>query len=280
MNGAQAIHGVLSSALQSNQQVHVLGEALELSPATQGLMALSPKQAHLLPASDGTLTGLATGMALAGHRPVVELAGPAALWGALQQLGQEAAAAHGEFNAPIVLRVPFAPGEVDLSAILMALPGVVVAIPSGPDELAGMLRTALQATGPVVILEARSVLAARGTGVDTLVAFGHAALRREGAHASILACGDEVLTATAAADDLATEGHEVDVLDLGTLSPLDLETVGRSVDKTGRPILVGAAAAVLPQVLHRSFLRLESPPATCAGTAQAIAQAVRTATQF
>jgi pyruvate/2-oxoglutarate/acetoin dehydrogenase E1 component len=89
VNATQAIHGLLSDALKSGD-VHLLGEALELSPATRGLLAVAPKQVHLLPAADATLIGLAVGLAMSGSRAVIELSGPAALWGILQQLGQEA----------------------------------------------------------------------------------------------------------------------------------------------------------------------------------------------
>jgi pyruvate/2-oxoglutarate/acetoin dehydrogenase E1 component len=81
LNAYQAIHGLLSRALP-DRNIHILGEALELSPDTQGLMAQDPTRVHLLPAADASLVGIGIGLALSGARPIISLSGPDALWGA------------------------------------------------------------------------------------------------------------------------------------------------------------------------------------------------------
>jgi pyruvate/2-oxoglutarate/acetoin dehydrogenase E1 component len=259
LNGAHATRSVLSSALSGGARVRVLGEAVELSPATTGLLAAHPERVHLLPAADASLVGLAVGMALAGDRPVVELAGPEAMPAAFAQLAQEAAPVAGEFQAPVVVRVPVAPGADAGLGALLAVPGLQVAVASSPAEAGQLLEAALQASGPVVLVEPAAALASGPQALDPLP-LGAARVLREGDDVSLLAVGDGVPAALEAAGHLAAAGVSAGVVDLRSLSPLDLETVGAQVRHTGRPVLVGVPAAAMPGVVHSAFLRLESPP--------------------
>lgn len=278
MNATQAIHGLLSDALKTGD-VHLLGEALELSPATRGLLAVAPKQVHLLPAADATLIGLAVGLAMSGARPVIELSGPDALWGILQQLGQEASLLSGEFSAPLIIRVPVAPGEdVPVDAIA-ALNGVTLACPSSAAQAAGVLSAALSGRETVVILEPRELLL-EGLEEPDAVTLGRAAVICEGTHATVLAVGRGVRAAQAAAADLASEGISVEVIDLCTIAPLDTETIAASVYKTGRPVLAGCPDSVLTATVHAGFLRLESPPTSVEADESAIIGAVRASVSY
>ncbi len=281
MNGAQRIHDVLANALARDKRVQVLGEALPLSPASAGLLAACPAQVHLLPAADATLIGVAVGMAIGGHRPVVELAGTSALWGALQQLGQEAAAIAGEFSAPVVVRVPVGPNGFDPTPLLTAVPGLSVACASTPTDAAALLQAALTHSGPTVLLEPMTVLADTG-GPSELpeVPLGSARVVREGRHVTVLAWGEGVAAAEKAANTLAAEDIEAEVVDLRSLSPLDSETIGASVRKTGRCVLVGAGSAALITAIRAAFLRLESPPTTATATAGRIVEAARSAVHY
>ena len=94
MNGTEAIAAILSQAMGQDASVHLIGEALPLSGAAAPMLAAHPERCHLLPAADASLLGIAIGIALSGGKPVVELSGTAALWGALQQLGQELSLIH------------------------------------------------------------------------------------------------------------------------------------------------------------------------------------------
>lgn len=278
MNAIQAIHGLLSDALQSGD-VHLLGEALELSPATCGLLALAPQQVHLLPAADATLIGLAVGLAMSGQRPVIELSGPDALWGILQQLGQESALLTDEFSAPLIIRVPVAPGEdVPLDAIA-ALSAVTLACPSSAAQAVGVLSAALSSRETVVILEPRELLL---EGIDTAdaVTFGRASLVREGTHATVLAVGRGVKAAEAAATALVSEGIAVEVIDLCTITPLDTAAIAASINKTGRPVLAGCPGSVLTATVRAAFLRLESPPTSVEADESAIIGAVRASVSY
>lgn len=268
MTGAALVRGALRDALGRDPAVRLLGEALDLSPATQGLRADFGDRVHLLPASDATLVGLAVGMALGGGRPVVDLAGPASLWGALQQLGQEAAAhaQQAEFPTPVVLRVPVPPGAEAPVAALLDLPGLTVAVASSGAEAAQQLEAALQSRGPVVLLQPLAALASPAEPVEALP-LGRARLLRAGRDATLLAVGEGVAQALQAAATLAEQGIEVDVVDLRGLAPLDAALVGERVSNTGRVIALGAAAAALRVAVKGAFLRLESPPVAVDGGA-------------
>ncbi|MFT5685067.1 MAG: pyruvate/2-oxoglutarate/acetoin dehydrogenase E1 component [Myxococcota bacterium] len=278
MNATQAIHGLLSAALKSGN-AHILGEALELSPATSGLLALSPDQVHLLPAADATLIGIAVGLAMSGARPVIELAGPDAVWGILQQLGQEAALLTGEFAGSVIIRVPLAPGESAPVAALAALPGVTLAAPSSGAQAAGILAAALKGRGTVVILEAREQLR-EGVAAVPDVRLGEAEVVRAGEHVSVLAWGRGVAAALSAAETLSDEGIEAEVIDLRTINPLDTATIAASVNKTGRPVLAGCPESVLSAAVRAAFLRLESPPEIASADEAEIIRAVRASVSY
>ena len=274
MTGAQTTRSVLSSALSAGARVRVLGEAVDLSPATRGLLAEHPERVHLLPAADASLVGIAVGMALGGDRPVVELAGPEALPAAFGQLAQEAAPVGGDYRAPVVVRVPVAPGADAGLGALLAVPGLQVAVASCPAEAGILLEAALEAAGPVVLIEPIAALSAGPAQLDALP-LGAARTLREGQYATLLAIGDGVGAALDAAQALESDGIEVDVVDLRSLAPLDLDTIAARVGHTGRPLLVGVPDAVLPAVLQAAFLRLESPPEVVAADGDVLAAVQR-----
>ena len=279
MNGAECIREVLDTALGQSTDVHVLGEAVALSPATTGLMGNHPDQVHLLPAADASLIGVAVGMAMGGKRPVVELAHPASLWGALQHLGQEAAQIGGEFSTPVVVRVPIAPGEAAHPPIT-DIPGLTVASPATAQDARALVSAALRAQGPVVLLEPRSVLAAQAARDTPEITLGTAAIVRPGQHATALAWGDGVGAALKAATLVAGEGIDLEVIDLRTLCPLDEDTIRESVQRTGRVVVVGAQTATLTTAVQTAFLHLESPPIQAKAEATDVAAKVRNSVHY
>jgi pyruvate/2-oxoglutarate/acetoin dehydrogenase E1 component len=208
-------------------------------------------------------------MALGGARPVVELAGVSSLWGAAQQLGQEAAGLGGEFSAPVVLRAPLHPGEEAPWALLLGL-GVAVAVAREAGEAALLLHEALQMRRPALIIEASAAGAAAPP-----VAAGQPRQLREGGAAVVFASGEAVPAALEAASTLSAEGHEVSVVDLRWLSPVDSTRLAALAGDAGRVVLAGGAGAVEVSVVHAAFLRLESPPLRAPAQAAAIAAALR-----
>ncbi len=280
MKVSQAIRAVLSEAI-GDPKVHVVGEALELSPATTGLMAEAPDQVHLLPAADASLVGVAMGLAMSGKTVVVELADTASVWAAAQQLGQEAEALAraSEFRATIVVRIPWAPGRPDPSEVLLAMPGIRLAAAGRPEDAPALLRSALRGPGVTVLLEPGAVgtRAIRGEGEAEI---GKVSVARAGSHATALCWAAGVQAALDAADTLAGEGIDLEVIDLTSLSPLDDDGIGAHVQQTGRPVLVGAPASLLGSVVDAAFLRLESPPAVLAANADDIVAGVRASIRY
>jgi len=277
VNGTRAIHDTLGAALAGGG-LHLLGEALELSPATRGLLAAHPDRVHLLPAADASLVGVGVGLALAGGRAVVELADPTALWGALPQLAEAAALSSRETPVRLVVRVPFGPDGAAIAPdrLLRGLPHIAVGIAGRGAECGAMLAEALAFDGPVVLLESRRALCEheQAAGEQRV---GTARLLRSGDHATLLTWGDGLPTALAAAEDLADDGIEVDVIDLRWLSPLDSDVVSTAVARTGRAVVVGATDDPLVAAVKGAFLRLESPPVRVDPTDAAAVSAAVTA---
>ena len=277
MNGTEAIAAVLAQVMGQDASVHLIGEALPLSGASAPMLAAHPERCHLLPAADASLVGIAIGIALSGGKPVVELSGTAALWGALQQLGQESTALQGEFQGTLVLRVPVVPGASVPLPVLSGLDHVQVVSPSNAADAGLMLQAALARAGATIILEPLTVLGAAGGGAGS-EALGKATTVQAGAHVTIGAWGAGVESALKASRTLRAEGIDAEVIDLRCLAPLDADTLSASVHKTGRLILVDGSADMLRAATSASFLRLESPP-TLADPDQIITQA-RAAIQF
>ena len=274
MNGGQAIHSVLSKALAASSNVHLLGEALELSPATHGLLQQYPEQVHLLPAVDTALAGIAVGMAMGGATVVVELAGPHSLPAMVQQLIQETPQSGSEFTTSIILRVPWAPGESLPLGPYLGTDGLTIAVASSASEARDLLQSALESTGPTILIEPRWLLEHPVKEIEPL-ALNQAKITRNGTHCTLLCWGAGHRAAHQAADRLSTEGIEVEILDLRCLQPLDLSALSESVRRTGRPILVGNLPGMMDGLLTSAFLRLESPPVTCADELGSILSAVR-----
>ncbi len=152
-----------------------------------------------------------------------------------------------------------------------------LAVAGNPGDAAHLLDAALDASDPVVLLEPGGVLAERGTALDAL-GLGKARVVRAGDDATVLALGEGVAAAMRAAEVVAGEGIDVEVIDLRWIRPLDVEAIGESVAKTGRVIVAGASAGALALAVQQAFLRLESPP-TIAGTND-LASTIRSSVQY
>lgn len=260
----------------------LVGEAVGVHGVTEGLTGPGLVRT---PLSEGAAVGVAAGLALAGKKVVVELIDPAGLARAADVLAELAALrtrTGGAWSAPVVIRAPFGPAV----PLLMALPaGLRVAVASTADDLVGMLAHALDGTEPVVILESPGAHASIGTGPDSahrgVPPLGTAVTRREGTAATVLAVGPGVDAALAAADTLADEGVEIEVVDLRGLTLLDRAAVGARVRKSGRAVVVGAPEG-LTVALDEAFLSLEAPLAALAAdaTSEHIAAAVRATVSY
>jgi acetoin:2,6-dichlorophenolindophenol oxidoreductase subunit beta len=223
--------------------------------------------------------GLAIGAAVLGLRPVVEVMFMDFLTLAMDQLVNHGAKMRymsgGQLGVPLVVRVVAgaaggwgAHHSQSLEAWLLHVPGLKLVMPATPADARGLLKTAIRDDDPVVVVEHRVLYWEVGEvpAGDGAVPLGRAVVRREGRDATVAATGRLVREALGAAEALAADGVSVEVIDLRSLVPLDLETVVASVRKTGRAVVAheavltgGVGAEVAARVQHAAFDYLDAP---------------------
>lgn len=287
---AGAIASTLAEALANDASVVVLGESVRSGRTTEGLRErFGAERVIEVPVADHGALGLAMGMALAGKRPIVELSGTSRLLAVAEVLAEAAALASSEFGCPILVRVPMgheAGPRVDraVADALAGIEGLTVAVPSSPAQAAGLIRAACRARGPVVLLEPRSLYAQRGSAGEGHWPLGAAKVLREGSHVTLAAWGAGVEAALAAAETLAAEGIEADVIDVVSLSPADAALIGGRVRATGRLVVVSGGDAVGDRLVRvalvEAFEFLEAPPSVAGADVASVAQAARGAVHF
>jgi pyruvate dehydrogenase E1 component beta subunit len=286
---SSAIHGVLADAMAAQDDVVVLCEGR--GGWADALEARFAGRVHFMPVSDHATAAVAVGMALAGKRPVVELSSTGR-WSALAEVLHEASAVagHAGFHAPVVWRVPYggeAGSRIDASALAgLVASGVQVLTPRDAGSAAGLMRAALSSGRPTILLEPRA-LARTGGMVDARVCpIGAAQEVRAGRHATVATWGIGVETALKVAESLSSEGIDVAVVDMVSLSPLDVQGLSRLASATGRLIVASGpfeasfGQVVLTAAFYEAFLYLEAPPTVCLSTAVAVTSAVRAAVNY
>ncbi len=279
----EAVAAALRRAMEADERVIMLGEDVaEGGPylATAGLAERFGRERVLnTPISEGTVCGVAIGAAQSGLRPVVEIMFIDFITLALDQLVNQAAKAHfmsgGQLQVPLVLRTQGGAGQrsgaqhsQSLEAWLTHVPGLKVVMPSCAADAAGLMSSAIADPGPVVFVENKSLYFVREL-VDPVpapVPIGSARVLREGDAITLIATSRMVGEALAAAERLAGEGIEAEVIDPRTLVPLDIDTLAESVRRTGRAVIAheavrhgGFGAEILAQVHDAAFECLEAP---------------------
>lgn len=237
------------------------------------------------PISERGFTGLCTGAAMTGARPIVDFMfvdfGLDAIGELLNQTAKIQYMSDGRLTMPIVLRGCVGIGSSAAThhsgsyySLFAHIPGLRVVVPTTPRDAKGLLKTAIRSDDPVLFLEHRAVLNLKGPVPDEeyLIPFGEARVAREGRDATVVAIGGMVPRTLAACDELAAEGHAIEVIDPRTLAPLDIDTILASVAKTGRLLVVdedyspcGVAAEIGMQVMERGFDDLDAPVARLTG---------------
>ena len=200
------------------------------------------------PISEAAMVAAGVGAAMNGMRPVVDLNFIDFSFGAMDEIANQAAKARYLWGKPVPLVIRASSGIAlyaaqhnnSLESWFMHTPGLVVVMPSNPFDTKGILKSALRGEDPVVFFMHKRLTGARGEvgGPDELVPIGKARLVREGRKATLIASGIVVRKAVEAADVLAADGIDVDVIDLRTIFPLDLDLIEASVRRTGRAIVV------------------------------------------
>ena len=279
----QSITTTLAETMRVDPRVLVLGEDVaEGGPwgATAGLAdEFGTERVRNTPISEAAICGIAIGAAQSGLRPVVEIMFIDFLTLALDQLVNQAAKAHfmsgGQLQVPLVLRTQGGAGQrggaqhsQSLEAWLTHVPGLKVAMPSTAADVAGLLVAAIADPNPVVFVENKTLYFRKEGIRDTRepVLLGHARVVRPGRDVTVVALSRLVGDSVAAADELAEEGIEVEVIDPRSLVPLDLDTIVESVKKTGRIVTVeegwrqsGVGAEIAAQVVEHAFDWLDAP---------------------
>ncbi|NLT98577.1 MAG: alpha-ketoacid dehydrogenase subunit beta, partial [Christensenellaceae bacterium] len=232
------------------------------------------------PISEPAFTGAGVGAAATGLRPVVEILYSDWLTLCTDQIVNMAAKMRymfgGKVNMPLVVRAPFGAGggiaaqhSQSFEAWFNHIPGLKVVAPITPYDVKGMLKAAIRDDNPVMFFEHKRSYQLKGEVPegDYIVPFGKAAIRREGKDVTIVAYSMMAIRAQNAAEELAKEGIDCEVIDLRSLLPLDYDTVMASVAKTGRVVVAqeahlrgGLASDIVAEIIDRGFELLDAPP--------------------
>ncbi|MFD3429356.1 alpha-ketoacid dehydrogenase subunit beta [Nocardia fluminea] len=232
------------------------------------------------PLAESGIVGTAFGMALRGYRPVVEIQFDGFVYPAFDQIVSQVAKIHnrtdGKVKAPLTIRIPFGGGigavehHSESPEVYFAhTAGLRVVSPSTPADAYSMIRQAISLDDPVIFFEPKRRYWDKAD-VDFEgepdLPLHKARVCTRGADATVVAYGGTVATALTAARIAAEEGHSLEVIDLRSLSPIDVDTIAESVDKTGRlvivheaPVFAGLGAEIAARVTERCFYHLEAP---------------------
>jgi 2-oxoisovalerate dehydrogenase E1 component len=288
---SQIIRQALDDALAEDGRVIVFG--VDAGPAgnvfglTRGLAERYPGRLRDTPISETAIVGAAVGAAMDGLRPVAELMYIDFVGVCLDQLMNQAAKLRfmtgGAVDVPLVLRTQYGVGRSSgsqhsqaLEAILAHIPGLVVVMPSSPEDHYGLLRSAIESPDPVVVIENRLLYEKRGTMPKSnyRVPLGSARVARAGSDLTIVSWSHGLWTALEAAELAVSHGIDCEVIDLRTISPLDWPTVRSSLAKTSKlaivseevtPFGVGAELAAL--AVDDGFCLLDAPIRRLSGRA-------------
>jgi len=286
----EAISEALREEMRRDRSVFILGEDMGVMGSvfglTKGFLAeFGPWRVIDTPISEAGFTGLAVGAALRGLRPVVEIMyvdfTPVCLDPIVNQAAKMRYMTGGQTTVPLVIRAPQGAGRRNagqhsqsLEAIFTHIPGLKVIAPATPADAKGLLKTAIRDDDPVVCLEHKLLYAAKGEVPDGehLVPFGRATVRRTGRDITVIAWSRQVHFALAAAETLAAEGIDAEIIDLRTLVPLDWDTLAASIRKTHRVLIVheavkrgGFGGELAAQIGEELFDDLDAPVQRIAG---------------
>ena len=287
----EAIRMALEEELDRDENVFLLGEEIGQYQGTfkitkDFLQKYGPERIVDTPISEAGMVGMTTGAAMLGMRPVIEFMTLNFALVAWDQIINHTAKilymSGGQYSVPCVLRGPGGVGgqlsaqhSQDLAHWYANTPGLKVVAPATPADAKGLLKAAIRDNNPVVFTEHARLYATRGdvpTSKDYIVPIGVADVKRTGKDVSIISYSYGTMLSLGAAEKLAEEGIDAEVIDLRSLQPIDLETVINSVKKTHRAVVVqeqwlfyGTAAEFAAQISHEAFDYLDAPVERVAG---------------
>lgn len=289
-----AINEALAMEMERDSNVVILGEDVAGGQASSGgpgkvggvfgvttglYDRYGPERVIDTPISESAIIGAANGMALTGMRPVAEIMFVDFIGVCFDQIYNQAAKFHymfgGKAKTPWVMRTMIGAGmragaqhSQTLHPMLTMVPGLKVVMPTNAYDAKGLLIQAIRDDDPVIFLESKLLYQSEAEVPDEAytIPFGEAEFVRDGDDVTIVIFGSSVLWASGAADELSKEGIECEIVDPRTTSPLDLDTILESVERTGRLVLVdespprcSLAADVSAQIADKGFGLLKAP---------------------
>ncbi len=286
----QAITEAMDMALEKDENILIFGEDVGKNGgvfrATAGLQAkYGEDRVFDTPLAESGIGGLAIGLALQGFRPMPEIQFIGFIYEVMDSIVGQAARWRyrlgGSQNMPMVFRTPFGGGvhtpemhADNLEGLIAQSPGIKVVIPSNPYDAKGLLLAAIEDNDPVFFMEHMKLYRSfRGEVPEEYytIPLGKANIVQEGTDVSIITYGAMVQEAVKAAAKLAEEGVSAEVMDLRTVSPLDIEAIQATAEKTGRVVVVqeaqrsaGVGAQVAARIAEHSILSLKAPIARVA----------------
>lgn len=290
MTMIQAINNALKTELQNDENVLLFGEDVGVNGGvfrvTEGLQKeFGEDRVFDTPLAESGIGGLALGLSTQGYRPVMEVQFFGFVFEVFDSIaGQIARTRFRSGNSkqsPVTIRAPFGGGvhtpelhADNLEGLLAQSPGLHVVIPSNPYDAKGLLISAIRSNDPVVYLEHMKLYRSFRDEVpeeEYTIEIGKASVKQEGNDITLIAYGAMVQESLKAAEELEKDGYSVEVIDLRTVQPIDIETLVASVEKTGRAVVVqeaqrqaGVGATVVSELAERSILSLEAPIARVA----------------
>jgi 2-oxoisovalerate dehydrogenase E1 component len=280
---SRAIRAALRHELERDPDVFLagidVGQGGNVFGLTRGLAEDFPGRVRDTPIAESAIVGMGVGAAMAGLRPVVEIMYSDFIGVCLDQIINQAAKLRymtgGGVTVPLTIRTQFGAGRSSgaqhsqsLEVLLAHIPGLSVVMPSTAADAYGLLRAAIRDDNPVVVIEHRLLYERTGPGfaADHIVPIGKAAVLRMGSDVTIVSISRMARESLAAAERLAAEGIDAEVIDLRTVAPLDWETVLRSLAKTNRLVVAheavadfGIGAEIAARAVDQGFCHLESP---------------------
>jgi len=255
----EAIKNAMVEEMRRDERVFLIGEDIGTYGGAFGVSAgmleeFGPERIVETPISEDAIIGAAAGAAMVGMRPIAEMMFMDFILLALEPLVNQAAKARymfgGKATVPMVVRMPGGSGtgaaaqhSQSLETILMHIPGIKVVAPSTPYDAKGLLVSSIRDANPICFVEHKLLYKTKGEVPDEeySIPLGVADIKREGTDITVVASGIMVHKSLEAAETLAEEGISVEVVDPRTLRPLDVDTISKSVKKTGRLLVVHEA---------------------------------------
>lgn len=289
-----AINHALHEEMEKNPSIIVYGEDIQdpkggVFSATKGLtVKFGNDRVFNSPLAEASIVGTAIGAALTGLKPVIEIQFADYIFPATMQIRNELAMyryrSNNQFSCPVTIRVACG-GYIggghyhsqNIEAIFAKCPGIYIAYPSNAADAKGLLKTACQIKDPVMFLE-HKFLYRQGYAKspepdkDYYIPFGKAAIKKEGNDLTIVTYGAMVEKALRASREMEKKGYGVEVVDIRTIVPLDIETILKSVRKTGKVIVfyedtkfLGFGAEIVAEIAEKAFQYLDAPIRRVAG---------------